>query len=722
MKFFHSLEALVDLLENTNRSVFLTGKAGTGKTTFLTNFIQKTRKKHIVVASTGIAAINAGGVTIHSMFGMPLRTFVPTTEYVDRNVAINIKDLYTHFKYRKDKLKLLREIELMIVDEVSMLRADLLDMLDHALRHIRRNQLSFGGVQLLLIGDLYQLPPVVREDSERILSKFYPSPFFFSAKALQEVPLLTVELTKVYRQQDEAFLEILNAVRDADVSRLDLKKLNQRYQPDFEPQGEAYIHLCSHNRIADAINQKKLKELVGRTQIYKASVVGNFNENQYPTDEVLELKVGAQVMFIRNDTSPEKKFYNGKLAAISYADGEVLKAVLEDSQEEITITKEIWEQKKYFLDADQNVQEEILGSYEQFPIRLAWAVTIHKSQGLTFDRVIIDAGKSFVSGQVYVALSRCRTLEGIILRSKITPEVIFSDPRIEHFQQSTHANDVLNQILEREKYDYALHKVQMRLDTAWLKDALVNWKASAFSTKALDHDKVGKLSHIFKIESEKLFAISEKFKKIIQQKAKSFIEGSIQWSDIEEKCKGGVAFFYKNVTEQFLLPLKDFYAETKGVKGMKAYNESVKIFLDDLEEYIDRLKASKLLDLPLFDRDQEIDTSSKIAKKPTHIITFQLFEEGKTPGEIAKERGLVVSTVYGHLAKMAEVGLVDITRIIDAKKIQTFEIQYQKEIFDHLTEWKKSLPEEFEFYEIRILWNHFNYRYGKSPEVESEEK
>ncbi len=582
---------------------------------------------------------------------------MPTTEHIDRNVAMNINDLYPHFKYRKDKLKLFREIELIIIDEVSMLRADVLDMMDHSLRHVRRNQLPFGGAQLLLIGDLYQLPPVVRDDSERILSQFYSSPFFFSAKALQETQLITVELMKVYRQQDEKFLEILNAVRDADIRNLNFEKLNSRYEPDFEPKDEAYIYLCSHNRIADNINQKRLSELGGKTKFYKASVIGSFNETQFPNDEILELKVGAQIMFIRNDTSPEKKFYNGKLAEISYIDEDVVKAVLDGSEEEITLTKEVWEQKKYSLDAEKNIKEEVLGSFEQYPIRLAWAVTIHKSQGLTFDRVIIDAGKSFASGQVYVALSRCRTLEGIVLKSKITPDVIFSDHRIENFQNSTNANDILEQILEQEKYDYTLRKVQMTVDATWLKDSAITWMAAALSAKGLDQEKVKNLSQVFKIESEKLHDISEKFKKIVQQKARSFIAGNIQWSEIEDKCKGAVEFFYKNVAEQFMLPLKDFYSETKGVKGLKAYNEEVKSFIDDLEEYLERLKGCYLLDVPLFDKEKEIDTSARMVKKPTHIITFQMFEEGKRPEKLQKKEVWLLQRCTDILLKWQNWGL-----------------------------------------------------------------
>lgn len=653
------MEELVKLLEHTNRSVFLTGKAGTGKTTFLNNFVKITRKKHIIVAPTGIAAINASGVTIHSLFAIPSRTFVPTTEPVDPNLAMNINELFPHFKYRKEKLDLFREIELIIIDEVSMLRADLLDMMDHSLRRVRRNQLPFGGVQLLLVGDLYQLPPVVRDDSERILSKFYETPFFFSAKALQNVRLITVELTTVYRQQDEEFLEILDAVRHADFHELDFEKLNSRYNPNFEPENETYIHLCSHNRIADHINQKKLAELEEESLFYKASVIGEFKETQYPMDETLELKVGAQIMFIRNDSSPEKNFYNGKLAEISYLDGDTIKVVLDESKKEIMVTTEVWEHKRYTLDADKNIKTEVLGSFEQYPIRLAWAVTIHKSQGLTFDRVIIDAGRSFASGQVYVALSRCRTLSGIVLKSEISQNAIFKDQRIEDFQNITNANDHLPQIIEHEKYDYTLYKVQMTVDAGWLKEAVMSWKEITFTAGIPDSEKVNTLSDEFERESEHLFKVAEKFKKVIRLKLVDFIGGEIQWSEVEEKCQGAVNFFYKNVAEKFLLPLKNLYSDTIGIKGLKNFNEETKTFLHDLEEYLEKLKSCYLLDHPLFDQEIEIDTSVKVVKRPTHLITFELFDEGIPPFEIAEKRNLTLATVYRHLAKM---GLTEVER------------------------------------------------------------
>ena len=702
-------ESLFNLAEHTSRSIFLTGKAGTGKTTFLNDFVRKTRKKHIVVAPTGIAAINAGGVTIHSMFGLPLRTFLPTTDRVDSNLANNIADLMPHFKYRKDKLKLLREIEIIIIDEVSMLRADVLDMMDFSLRHVRRNQQKFGGVQMLFIGDLYQLPPVVRD--EYVLKQYYDSPFFFDSYALKELPLITLELTTVYRQKDENFLEILNEIRDGAVGDIDFDTLNERYLPDFEPKDEPYVYLTSHNRMADEINQKKLAALPGKSRFYDAEIIGNFNENQFPNDEILELKIGAQIMFIRNDASGEKRYFNGKLAEIVEVDDKEISVIIDGEDEIYKLKKETWEQKRYSLGEDKSIQEEVLGSFKQYPIRLAWAVTIHKSQGLTFDRLIIDAGKSFASGQVYVALSRCRTLEGIVLKSKITPEVIFSDRRVSKFQDETNANHRIDEILNAEKYDYSIHKIINRIDCKWILPALQQWYNSAIHSKMLDKEKVKFLYHGIKPETEKFGSVCEKFEKIIQQKTRKFISGEEEWSVIEAKAKGAVNFFFTNVNAKIFSPLKDFYAESKGVKGLKQYNEDFRVFLDDLEDYLNGLKELHLLETKLFDVENDVKVTTKIAKVPSHILTFQLFEEGKTIPEIARDRGLVTETIYGHLAKFAEQGLLDLTRVFDKEKIKTFEQEFKKNSsVESLSDWKKILPNDFEFNEIRLLLNHFNYK------------
>ncbi|GAA4150558.1 helix-turn-helix domain-containing protein [Chryseobacterium ginsenosidimutans] len=701
-----------DLIEHTNRSIFLTGKAGTGKTTFLNDFVKRTRKKHIVVAPTGIAAINAGGVTIHSMFGLPLRTFLPTTDRIDTSLANNIADLMPHFKYRKDKLKLLREVEVLIIDEVSMLRSDVLDMMDFSLQFIRRNNQRFGGVQMLFIGDLYQLPPVVRD--EHILKMYYNSPFFFDSHAIKEIPLITIELTKVYRQSDESFLEILNAIRDGDVANIDFDHLNERYDPDFDMGTESYVYLCSHNKMADEINQEKLTEIKVDPKSYEAKLFGEFKENQFPNEQFLELKIGAQIMFIRNDISGEKKYFNGKLGEISALDENEIKVILDGNEREITVKREVWEQKKYFLDTDKNIKEEVLGSFEQFPIKLAWAVTIHKSQGLTFDKVIIDAGKSFTAGQVYVALSRCRTLEGIVLKSKITPEVIFKDNRILKFQGETHANDNVEAILNKEKYDYSIKKVLRTVDSQWLLKEVEDWNNLSIVTKSIDHVKTKQLYVQLKHEIVNLGKIFEKLDRVISQKVNNFIENKEEWSEIENKTKGAVNFFFSEIRDKVFNPLKEFYAEIKGAKGLKQYNEDFRVWLEDIEEYLNSLKEVHLLETKLLDEKNDKEISMKIAKVPSQVLTFQLFEQGKTIGEIALERGLVKETVIGHLAKFAEQGLLDISRVITSDKIRAFEDIFYKTPHETLTEWKNALPSNFEFNEIRILINHFNYQKEKA--------
>ncbi|MFY1046972.1 helix-turn-helix domain-containing protein [Chryseobacterium sp. GP-SGM7] len=701
-----------DLIEYTSRSVFLTGKAGTGKTTFLNEFVKKTKKKHIVVAPTGIAAINAGGVTIHSMFGLPLRTFLPTTDRIDSSIANNIIDLQQHFKYRKDKLKLLREVEVLIIDEVSMLRADVLDMMDFSLRFIRRNNQRFGGVQMLFIGDLYQLPPVVRD--EHVLKMFYNSPFFFDSLAIKDIPLLTIELTKVYRQTDEEFLEILNAIRDGDVANIDFNHLNERFDPGFEAGEEPYVYLCSHNKMADDINQEKLKDLKVSPNTYEAKLFGEFKENQYPNEQFLELKIGAQVMFIRNDISGEKKYFNGKLGEISSLDENEIKVVLEGSEREITVKREVWEQKKYSLDTEKNIKEEVLGSFEQFPIKLAWAVTIHKSQGLTFDKVIIDAGKSFTAGQVYVALSRCRTLEGIVLKSKITPEVIFKDNRILKFQGETRANDNVEAILNKEKYDYSIRKLLRTLDSQWLLKEVEQWNNLSIVNKSIDRSKSNQLYIQLKRDVLNLGKIFEKLERIIFQKVNLFIEQKEKWSEIEAKSKGAVNFFFTEIRDKVFNPLKDFYSEIKGAKNLKQYNEELRNWLEDIEEYLNSLKEIYLLETKLLDEKNDKEISMKIAKVPSQVLTFQLFEQGKTISEIALERGLVKETVIGHLAKFAEQGLLDISRVITSDKIKTFQEIYHKNPKENLTDWKTALPNNFEFNEIRILINHFTYQKEKN--------
>jgi hypothetical protein len=410
-------------ITETNESIFLTGKAGTGKTTFLKYLVEHSSKNMVVAAPTGVAAINAGGVTLHSLFQLPFHPFLPTDN--------NRQELLGKIRYQKQRIQLLRKIELLVIDEISMVRCDVLDAIDTILRSVRRNHSApFGGIQVLFIGDLYQLPPVVtRNEWDELLSNYYASPFFFDSKAVKEQQPLLIELNKIYRQKEESFVSLLNKVRNNFMEKEDHDALNLRFIPDFQPSTEEkYITLTSHNNQADSINLAKRNKLETPSFTYKARIEDDFPENLYPADAELILKEGMQVMFIKNDTVT-KKYFNGKIGIVSSLSND--KIIVNCDGEEIEVFEETWENTRYTLNrSDEKLEQKLLGRFIQFPLRMAWAITIHKSQGLTFDKVMIDAASSFSSGQVYVALSRCTSLEGIVLLSKIQPGSIYSNQKV----------------------------------------------------------------------------------------------------------------------------------------------------------------------------------------------------------------------------------------------------------------------------------------------------
>ncbi len=439
-------------VKDTQRSVFLTGKAGTGKTTFLRKLLQETTKKTAVVAPTGVAAINAGGSTIHSLFGLPTRAFLPTSSPCDPNVANNIGMLREHFHYPKAKRDLFQALELLVIDEISMVRADILDAIDHSLRFSRNSSQPFGGVQLLMIGDLYQLPPVVTEYERPLLYEHYTSEFFFAAQVYQHIQPITIELNKVYRQQDKQFITLLNLIRTNSMESWDYESLAEKVQPEFRPEESGWITLTTHNKQAEAINERELQRLEDPEQNFVANVSGEFNETSFPTDGILRLKTGAQVMFVKNDSSWDRRYFNGKIGTVVKIEKNKLHIDCNDGQPPLEIGKETWKNLRYSFNGEtQSVDQEEIGLFEQFPVRLAWAITIHKSQGLTFEKAMIDAGKSFAPGQVYVALSRCVSMDGMVLITPIRSQNIISDFRIiQFFDGQPKARD-LEEILEEER-------------------------------------------------------------------------------------------------------------------------------------------------------------------------------------------------------------------------------------------------------------------------------
>ena len=419
-------------IENTGTHLFLTGKAGTGKTTFLRELKAKSPKRMVVVAPTGIAAINAGGVTIHSFFQLPFAPYVPDTKFMSAQ---------TFHKFGKEKINIIRSMDLLVIDEVSMVRADLLDAIDAVLRQYRDRHKPFGGVQILMIGDLQQLAPVVKEEDWQLLSPYYDTAFFFGSRTLRETEYVTIELKKVYRQSDSTFLNLLNKIRENTADESVLAELNKRYLPGFRPrEEEGYIRLTTHNYQAQQYNDRQLTALPGQPYSFRAKTEGTFPESAYPADEILTVKKGAQIMFIKNDSSGEHRFYNGKIGLVTDVCKDGIRVRGNGDAESFLLETEEWTNSKYTLNpVTKEITEEVEGRFRQYPVRLAWAITIHKSQGLTFERAIIDANASFAHGQVYVALSRCKSLEGLVLGSPLRQEAIISDDTIDHFTREVEA-------------------------------------------------------------------------------------------------------------------------------------------------------------------------------------------------------------------------------------------------------------------------------------------
>ncbi|WP_303316959.1 helix-turn-helix domain-containing protein [Flavivirga abyssicola] len=453
------LDLAWNFVNNTDRNVFLTGKAGTGKTTFLHKLKMQSLKRMVVVAPTGVAAINAKGVTIHSFFQMPFGPLLPDTDLNNTSSGFNRK-------FSKTKINIIKSLDLLVIDEISMVRADLLDGIDRVLRRFKNRNKVFGGVQLLMIGDLQQLSPIIKENEWELLKPFYKNGFFFSSQAYIQSEAITIELSHIYRQDNPKFINILNEIRTNTLTQASADELNKRYKPDFVPdEKEGYISLTTHNNKAENTNNRELDKLKTKAYTYKAEVEGKFPEYAYPNKETLTLKVGAQVMFIKNDSSPEKRYFNGKIGKVIHLDIDEVIVNCQEDDFNIVTTPEIWENINYSVDAETKaITENKIGAYTQMPLRLAWSITIHKSQGLTFEKAIIDAQGAFAHGQTYVALSRCKSLEGLVLNSKINSSHIISDSNVLSFNKMAGENQPDEHVLQASKSEFQLNLIAELFD------------------------------------------------------------------------------------------------------------------------------------------------------------------------------------------------------------------------------------------------------------------
>ncbi len=725
-------ELASEYVNNTNRNLFLTGKAGTGKTTFLTNIRSHTFKNVVVAAPTGIAAINAGGVTLHSLFHLPFGAFVPENNALpgEQNGFLNTpQSVLAKLKMNSYKRKMLRELDLLIIDEVSMLRADLLDCIDVILRHVRRRRFDpFGGVQLLLIGDMHQLPPVVKQHEWVHLSAYYKSMFFFDANSLKENPPLFIELEKIYRQSDQDFIDILNRLRNDQLTQQDAEILNGYYRSNFIPEeDEGYVHVTTHNRKAELVNNDKLKSIDGKAHVFEARISGDFPENMYPALVRLELKVGAQVMFIKNDAGEDKRFFNGKIGKVKSISSDELVVECGKEKEEITLQSMEWENIRFTLDKETgNIEEKMIGTFSQMPLRLAWAITVHKSQGLTFEKAILDLSDVFAAGQMYVALSRLRSLDGLVLFSKINLSVLKQDEAVVNFNKQKSPYDYLKENISEDKRKFIEEAVCSAFDFQTLMREL-SWHKGSFNKGETRSAKQPYLEWTNKLinGTSEMKTVADKFNLQVRN-IMSAPEGYLE--KMKDRIEKACSYFEPLMEEKRKEIEKhiDEVSERKRIKGYaKELDELELLFRQKLKSIRKafllvseisenrQLTKDKLKSIEISGSEKKIKSRKKKDKTPTKEISYKMFKEGLSLDEIAIKRGFVSSTILGHLSNYVATGDLDVLKFISQKKLDDIISLTKKLKSTQSGELKTALGDEFSYADIKLALAHLQSQSDK---------
>ena len=736
-------------INQTQRSVFLTGKAGTGKTTLLREIIQTTHKNTVVVAPTGIAALNAGGVTIHSMFQLPFGGFIPDNSAPDFSESTKFETKATlrrHFKMSGLKKSVIRNMELLIIDEVSMLRADLLDAMDFMMQTVRKRNQPFGGVQVLFIGDLLQLPPVIRDDEWYTLKKYYKGKFFFHSHVVQQNPPLYIELDKIFRQTDDAFISVLNNLRNNQISKEDIAALNQYVQPDFDLKAnKGYITLTTHNAKADSMNTEALEALEGKEWKYSPEITGDFPDKIFPLDEILRLKEGAQIMFVKNDLSFDKKYFNGKMGVVKSLSAKEILVHFPEENKTIEVEKYEWQNIRYKVnDTTKEIEEEVLGTFVHYPIKLAWAITVHKSQGLTFDKAALDVSQVFLPGQAYVALSRLRSLNGLILLSPLQMNGISNDQDVMDYSLNKASETHLENALHFETKNFIHQYLVQTFDWA---DLAQEWRNHQFSyNEKSEVSSKAKYSYWAKEQTERIEKVVDPAKKFIQQLNVLFSQETVDLNHISDRMQAAYTYFF-NPMDELVFEILWKLEEVKRLKKAKAYFEEL-VLLEELQtKAVLRLMKAKLLietvvagetiskekltspDIKLYvsrkvaaiqatfkkvnanliddDLDEERYLPKKKTKSPTKKTTveetYDLWKQNNSIAEIASIRVLTKQTIYGHFVKLIQSEKVAIEDIIPSDKLDELAAAFKDYKEESLNALMEKHGDKFSWEEARMF-------------------